>query len=299
MELLRTLATLAEPPEPKHRPLAEILNLGREPDRAAFTEMFELRLYPYASFYLGAEGMLGGEARDRIAGFWRALGEPPPAEPDHLVVMLALQARLAELEREAPSAATREGWRRARRAFLWEHLMSWLVPYCDKLAEIAPPYYQRWAGLVMAALAEEAAAVGEQESLSLHLREAPPMVDPRRDGGDAFLAALLTPVRSGLILLRNDLERAARELGLGCRAGERRFALRSLLDQEAVGVLWWLARFADRQASRYRVLEPAAGWAGFWSDRAKASGVLLDELARQESAAVPSQPAGTEDAKGP
>ena len=102
----------------------------------------------------------------------------------------------------------------------------------------------------MAALAEEAGSVGAQDNLSLHLREAPAMADPRREGGEAFLAALLTPVRSGLILVRSDLERAARELGLGCRAGERRFALRALLNQESAGVLlldhvWFLvARIA-------------------------------------------------------
>ncbi len=109
------------------------------------------------------------------------------------------------------------------------------------------------------------------------------MADPRREGGEAFLAALLTPVRSGLILVRSDLERAARELGLGCRAGERRFALRALLNQEAAGVLLWLSRFAARAASRYRFLDPAAGSVDFWSDRAAASGELLAELARQGS----------------
>lgn len=283
MELLRTLATLAEPPAPEHQPLAEILNLGQAPDRAAFTDLFELQLYPYASFYLGAEGMLGGEARDRIAGFWRALGETPPPDPDHLSIMLALQARLAELEEEAPAVATREGWRRARRAWLWEHLLSWLPPYCDKAASIAPAYYQRWAALLMAALAEEAGVVGEQESVSLHLREAPAMADPRQEGGEAFLAALLTPVRSGLVLVRSDLERAAGELGLGCRAGERRYALRALLNQDAVGVLWWLSRFATTTARRYGFLDPGAGWVEFWSSRAAGSGELLAELARQGS----------------
>ena len=138
MELLRTLATLAEPPCAEHEPLAALLELGPVPDGAAFTDLFELQLYPYASFYLGAEGMLGGEARDRIAGFWRALGETPPAEPDHLSTMLALQARLAELEEAAPETAPRDGWRRARRAWLWEHLLSWLPAYCDKAAAIAP-----------------------------------------------------------------------------------------------------------------------------------------------------------------
>ena len=282
MELLRTLATLAEPPSREHEPLAALLDLGPSPDRAAFTDLFELQLYPYASFYLGAEGMLGGEARDRIAGFWRALGETPPPEPDHVSTMLALQAQLAELD-SADDAAPPGSWRRARRAWLWEHLLSWLPPFCDKAAVIAPPYYRRWAALLTAALAEEAGSIGGQDRLSLHLREAPAMADPRRDGGEAFLAALLAPVRSGLILVRSDLERAARELGLGCRAGERRFALRSLLSQDAAGVLGWLARLADETSRRHGELEPGGEWARFWTGRAAASGELLADLARQGS----------------
>ena len=38
------------------------------------------------------------EARDRIAGFWRALGETPPPEPDHLTLMLASYAELRSRE---------------------------------------------------------------------------------------------------------------------------------------------------------------------------------------------------------
>jgi TorA maturation chaperone TorD len=280
MELLRTLATLVEPPVPEHRPLAELLELGPAPEAADFTDLFEFQLYPYGSFYLGGEGLLGGDARDRIAGFWRAIGETPPSEPDHLATMLALGCRLAELEATAPESAARAGWRLARRAWLWEHLLSWLPVYCDKAAAIGPPYYRRWAAVLLAALATEAGALGGQDDLPLHLREATPMADPRRAGGEAFLAALLTPVRSGLILVRRDLERAARELGLGCRAGERRFALRSLLDQDPQGVLCWLAGFAAAAADRYGRLEVGGPATGFWVERATASGELLGVLSR-------------------
>ena len=69
------------------------------------TDLFVFQLQPYASVYLGAEGMLGGEARDRIAGFWRALGASPPSEPDHLATMLALLRRSGE--REAGPASRR------------------------------------------------------------------------------------------------------------------------------------------------------------------------------------------------
>ena len=51
---------------------------------------------PYASVYLGPDGALGGEGADRAAGFWRASGLTPPAEPDHLTALLALYASLGE-----------------------------------------------------------------------------------------------------------------------------------------------------------------------------------------------------------
>src|SRR3954466_872500 len=121
MEILRALAVLVEPTgRAGAARVAAALGLGELPDASAYTELFVFQLYPYASVYLGAEGMIGGEARDRVAGFWRALGEMPPAEPDHLSVMLALYARLVELEAEERDDKRRESWHSARKAFLWE-----------------------------------------------------------------------------------------------------------------------------------------------------------------------------------
>ena len=137
---------------------------------------------------------------------------------------LALYARLCELEGGAGASV----WRGARRAFLWEHLLSWLPAYLDKLADVAPPFYRGWGELLEEALLEEEAAVGPQEELPLALREAPPVADPREAAPGEFIRSLLAPARAGMILVRADLARAARELGLGLRAGERRFALESL-----------------------------------------------------------------------
>ena len=68
------------------------------PSAAEHTDLFHFQLYPYASVYLGEEGMLGGEARDRIAGFWRILDLEPPLECDHLTVMLTYLAEVTERE---------------------------------------------------------------------------------------------------------------------------------------------------------------------------------------------------------
>ena len=133
MELIRALAALVEQPSPEHAVLATTLDLGEPPTGAEHSELFDFQLYPYASVYLGSEGMLGGEARDRIAGFWRALGETPPTEPDHLAVMLAFWAQLEESESGAVEAAAAARWRHVRSAYLFEHLASWLPVYLEKL----------------------------------------------------------------------------------------------------------------------------------------------------------------------
>ncbi|MCA1613703.1 MAG: molecular chaperone TorD family protein [Acidobacteria bacterium] len=284
MELFRALATLAESPRAESARVAEALGLGAPPGADEHTQIFVFQLYPYASVYLGAEGMLGGEARDRVAGFWRALGQAPPAEADHVSVMLALYARLCELEAAAQDARRRESWRAARRAFLWEHLLSWLPAYLDKLSEIAPGFYRGWSELLSAALGEEAAAAGRQEELSAHLRAAPALADPRREGFEKFLESLLAPVRCGMIVTRSDLAHAARALGLGARAGERRFALRSMFEQDAGGVLGRLAGAARaRAARRARLREDFGAPGAWWERRCLDSATLLDEL--RESAA--------------
>jgi TorA maturation chaperone TorD len=293
MELFRALAIFAEPPEgPEVARLAALLNLGEPPSASEYTETFVFRLYPYASVYLGAEGMLGGEARERVAGFLAALGETPPPEPDHLSTLLATYARLSATheaeeaggdERRAKEdesgARRRAGLGAARKAFLWEHVLSWLPVYLERVAEDAPPFYRRWAELLLSALVAEARACGPPDRLPLHLREAPPLADPRAESAEEFLSSLLAPARSGLIITRDDLARAARSLGTSARAGERRFVLKSLLGQDACGALRCLAEEASRQAARHDALRDALGEiAGWWAARAEASAKLLREL---------------------
>jgi Nitrate reductase delta subunit len=284
VELFRALGALSETPRPELQPIADLLELGPLPTPAAHGELFAFQLYPYASVYLGAEGMMGGEAADRIAGFWRALGRTPPAEPDQLALMLGLHTRLGELEGEAAPGVARDRWRHARAAFLWEHLLSWLPVFLLELAELAAaadPFYRRWGRLLHEALREEAAALAlpPPPDLPLHLRAAPALADPRRDGPQGFLRSLLTPVRSGMVLARADLARAARELELGLRPGGRQEALTSLLEQEPAATLGWLAATAAAWVERHQPeAHLAAPLAAFWRRRAEATASLLDTL---------------------
>jgi TorA maturation chaperone TorD len=279
MELFRALAVLAEPPGEQVAPLAETLELGAPPGASEYTELFVFQLYPYASVYLGAEGMLGGEARDRVAGFWRALGQTPPSEADHLSVMLPLYARLSELEEREADARRRESWKHAREAFLWEHLLSWLPVYLKKLREVASPFYQRWAELLTSALMEEATTSTKESALPLALRDSRRLADPRSDEAEEFWQTLLSPARSGMILVRADLARAARELGLGMRVGERKFILKSLFGQDAKAALGWLREEANAWAEHHRSQRATLGEiAAAWEERARSSASLLAEL---------------------
>ncbi|HEV3470279.1 MAG TPA: molecular chaperone TorD family protein [Pyrinomonadaceae bacterium] len=285
MELLRALAVLSEPPgHAGASRVAAALGLGGLPGAEEHTELFVFQLYPYASVYLGAEGMVGGEARDRIEGFWRALGLGPPAEADHLSVMLAAYARLAEMEES--HSGERADWGGARRAFLWEHLLSWLPAYLDKLAEVAPPFYRRWGEILTGALMSEARGRGPAPvMLPLHLRAAPALSRPEEHGAEEFLRSLLAPARSGVILTRADLVRAARALGVGARPGGRAFTLKSLLSQDAPAVLAWLDAEADAWAARHAARRATLGaTAAWWQGRARATAEILKQLRRDAAA---------------
>lgn len=278
MELVRTLGVLCEAPAPEHDAIASALGLPA-PDPEEWTRVFMLELPPYASIYLDAEGMIGGEARERVAGFWRALALAAPAEPDHLASLLGLYAALAEAERDQTDPARRALCREARAALLWEHLASWLPAYLDAFEALSGDAYSAWARLLREALAEEAGRLGQPAALPAQLRAAPPLALDADAGLDELVGALLVPVRTGLVLAPADLGRVARELGLGLRLGERRTVLRTLLAQDPAGTCRWLATEAELRAARPEPAWLASVIAGFWTERAAAAAVLLSELA--------------------
>lgn len=279
VELIRALGVLSEPPGPEHVRLAKLLELGSAPDAEGYASSFLLQLYPYASVYVGSEGMLGGEARDRVAGAWSALGRTPPAEPDHVGALLGLYAALTEHAEHEVDPAERALWGAAASGFLWEHLLSWMMPYLDCFAGRAAPVYEAWARVLAEALREEARRCGPAAALPLHLRCAPGLPDPRESGSEPFLTGLLAPARSGMLLTRADLARGAEEAGVGLRMGERKFALEAFLSQDAERTLGWLAAEARSWTERHD--RWAAGMeriARFWSGRSRATEKLLQAL---------------------
>jgi len=286
VELIRALAHLVEAPRAKggvHGSLARALDLPDPPTSSSYHDLFGMQLYPYASVYLGEEGMLGGEARARIEGFWQAVGREPPPEPDHLASLLGLYAALVEEALEAAEGPARALLvDRAARSLLELHLAPWVFWVLDRAQAIATPFYRAWAGLLAATLEDELARQGPVESPSPHLDVVGPVPHPATEGAAPFLMALLAPARSGVLCTRADLGRLARTLGLGLRAGERRYAIEHLLAQDARGVIAALSDEAAAAAAGHR---RRAGWLGrparVLAERAEASRELLSGLAAE------------------
>jgi hypothetical protein len=268
-ELIRALGAVAGDPADARKVLPA---LGLDPcDGASHTDVFVLNCTPYASVYLGAEGGLGGEGADRVAGFWRAISLTPPAEPDHLTALLSLYASLGEA-----------GVEHARQALFWEHLWPWLPGYLGAVADLGIPALCAWADLTMQVLIEERAG-RPPDALPLALRAAPPPLTGDEDLG-GLLDALVTPVRSGMILTRRALADGAGQAGAGHRIGERRFTLRAMLEQEPERTLRWLADEAERWSARHSASalgDPAHHW---WTTRAFTTADVLTGCGRRSAA---------------
>ena len=76
-------------------------------------------------------------------------------------------------------------------------------------------------------------------------------------------------------MTRADLRRAAAELGLGLRQGERRYILRALLGQDGAGTLGWLEREAHGRATGHAASRAPAPVRAFWEERAVRTAALL------------------------
>lgn len=275
-ELLRALGSVSE--SPPRTELASSLDLGPVPPVSEHTEVFLMQLHPVASVHLGAEGMLGGEAAARVAGFWRTLGISPPNPPDHLSPLLAgyaeLQAEASRCEGKRHQSITR-----AAQVLLWEHLASWAPVFLQAVISLGQTFYALWAELTLQALVEETGCVPEWDALPTALRLAPePLIEdlPRPE----LVRQLLSPIRSGVVVTRDDLRRACGQLSIGMRQGERAYVLSSMLDQDAGSTLAWMADHARVWIALHGELlgSPLGVVATWWQSRAALTAVRLDGL---------------------
>jgi TorA maturation chaperone TorD len=277
-ELLRALgaATLLSPPASD----AVAIALGLPTwQRADHTRLFVMELPPYAAIHLGAEGALGGEGAERVAGVWRALGLTPPSDADHLASLLALYAHLGHSAHACRTEAARQRTEHARAVVLHEHLWSWVPGYLT--AASGDHAARPWADLLRRALTREVAQSPAPGTLPAALREAPAPLTADVGLPD-LLDALTAPIRTGFVITWADLSRAAADTGVGLRRGERRFALKAMFEQDAPSTLAWLADHARTWAARHQPGNHGHADPGtWWRRRAEGTALVLHDLARR------------------
>lgn len=276
-ELVRSLGAAVLTPPPGNGLLCEALDLPPHTG-VDHTEVFVLSAPPHAAIHLGPEGKLGGEGLDRIAGFWRALGLRAPEDADHLGTLLMLYAELAQAERAASDDRRSAQMHRARAALFHEHIWSWAPGYLAAVVGLGVSSTTAWARLTEQVLRDEYGELGAPESLPLAMRAAPPGLEAS-DSYDEVLDALVAPIRSGTVLTHGDLSLCARRVGVGLRRGERRYALRAMLEQDAPATLAWLSSHArswsQQHASASTGESDPSSW---WSTRAAHTADLLQSM---------------------
>jgi Nitrate reductase delta subunit len=276
-ELLRSLGAAVLTPPPGNRGVCAALDLP-SPTGVEHTDAFVLSAPPHAAIHLGPEGKLGGEGLDRIAGFWRVMGLRAPEDADHLGTLLMFYAELGEAEAAASNERARAQLHRARATLFAEHIWSWAPGYLLAVTELGIPSVAAWAQLTEQALCAEHAQLGPAAMLPLALRTAPPPM-AASDSLDETLDALVAPIRCGMVLTYRDLAECAHQVGVGLRRGERRFALRAMLEQEPQGTLSWLGARARRSSQRCASTPPMPNDPGaWWSHRAAETARVLDTL---------------------
>lgn len=271
---------MARSPTEQHVDFAAALNLPSPESlrewRVAHTAAFVQQCPPYASFIVGNDGNIGGEATDRVADFRHMLGaNVMPGQADGLPDLLADYAEL--VARAGDDARAQH----ARAALLWEHLLSWITPYLDSVVRSAPPPYDDWARLTRDVLYLEADSVPALKQLPLHLRAAPAAADLlAAETAEQAIRMLLTPIAGGIVLTRSDLARAPMQAKSESVQKSRVVVMKYLLEQDGPETLAWLAREAREQARAREVEQQRLeGIATFWSVRATASADALTTMA--------------------
>lgn len=196
--------------------------------RAAWHGLFANEVTPVASAFLEPSGCLGGDLTAALWDAMRAGGFVPSTEPDHLGTQLAYLSWLAGAEadawRDGEDARAQEISDRAR-AFLADHVLTWLGALVVAVQSVDAGLYGAAAGLVYELASDHAGAV-----------PVTPRLAPRQDVvGDAKTGLrqisdwLARPARSGVLLAPAVLTRIARSMELPRGFGNRGRLVENLL----------------------------------------------------------------------
>lgn len=202
-------------------------DLPDDPEQLAVRhqQVFGTAVPPYASVFLSAEGLLGGDVTDGVRQTYARIGFPAgrsDVEPDHAGVLCAAMAFLCGAEADAQrDGQPVDGLQARQRELLAAHL----APWADLLETAVGRQGVAEATELVGLLAD---LVYSQVDRPRAPAAPPDLLDDARAGLKAVSAFLLVPARSGVWLSLHDIQRIAANAGLSCGFGRRVQMMESL-----------------------------------------------------------------------
>jgi TorA maturation chaperone TorD len=203
---------------------------------ASHHELFQFNVFPYESFFLGEDGLVGGETTAVVNQYISQLGWQAAVadnQADHLGQELACLAFLVAQEAEAwesdqPDAAS--DWQTKQQFFLQSHLLRW-APACLLAIQIqADPFYAALSGLTLDLLLADFGALGETAvSPPNFLPHIQNILVNDKTGIKEIAHFLLLPALSGITLSRDNIGQLGRQFELPRGFGSRETMLLNLL----------------------------------------------------------------------
>lgn len=198
-------------------------------------ELFHLQLPPVAGSYLHPQGLAGAEAAEPILQAYRRSGFAPKLDEtsaDHLGIMLVHLSFLAGTEAEALAEGRDEVAEHVAglgRAFVAEHLMSWLPAWIAAVRDQPTGFWSAVAMLVWDLVSDQAAPAGPVPSPEGAPHGLEALLDRPSTGLRQIARALTVPLQCGLFLSRTDITAVARKSGCPRGFGDRFMMLENLL----------------------------------------------------------------------
>lgn len=236
-----TLPTLQQLPE-----LAAHLPQPFDPDTvaASHVDLFQHNIFPYESFFLSGDGLLGGRGTAVVQQYYQQRGYSAASsgtEADHLGNQLGFLAFLTAAEADAwtdnlPHEAAR--LQTYQQQFLHSHLLRWVVPCLLAIQQQPDPFFAAVAQLTLDLLLQDYEDLVETACPEFSEGAVPSpnflpakqnILANEKTGFKQIAHHLVTPALSGIVLSRGIVAHLARQHNLPRGFGGREQMLLNLL----------------------------------------------------------------------
>ncbi|MCB8924807.1 MAG: molecular chaperone TorD family protein [Ardenticatenaceae bacterium] len=199
-------------------------------------ELFQFNIFPYESFFLGEDGLVGGDVTAVVNQHAFQLGWQTAVtnnQADHLGHELACLAFLVTQEAEASESdqlAAANDWQTKQQFFLQSHLLRWAPTCLLAIQQQANPFFAELAQVTLNLLLSHADELARSASAPpAFLPPVPDILANDKTGFKEIVHFLLLPALSGIYLSRDTIGQLGRQFDLPRGFGSRETMLLNLL----------------------------------------------------------------------